>query len=117
LDGKLIVYSSEKVENGQMQAKMVVAPAEGGAPLYTFDTPYGLQAMRFTPDSKALAFMLTRNRATNIWEQPFTGGGLVQLTKFSSGDMFAFAWSRDGKQLAFSRGQRKTDVVMISNFH
>jgi serine/threonine protein kinase len=117
LDGKLIVYSSEKVENGQMQAKMVVAPAEGGAPLYTFDTPYGMQATRFTPDGKALAFMLTRNRATNIWEQPFTGGGLVQLTKFSSGDMFAFAWSRDGKQLAFSRGQRKTDVVKISNFH
>ncbi len=34
----------------------------------------------------------------------------------SSDDMFAFAWSHDGKQLAFSRGRRKTDVVMMSHF-
>jgi hypothetical protein len=30
--------------------------------------------------------------------------------------MFAFAWSRDGKHLAFSRGQQETDVVLMSNF-
>ena len=30
--------------------------------------------------------------------------------------MFAFSWSRDGKQLAFSRGQLKTDVILMSNF-
>ena len=45
-----------------------------------------------------------------------TGGPLVPLTHFSSEDMFAFAWSPDGKALAFSRGQRKTDVVMMSGF-
>ena len=100
-----------------MQSKLVVAPAEGGNPLYTFNTPYGLQSARFTPDSKALAFLLTRNRATNIWEQPLSGGEPVPLTKFTTGDMFAFAWSKDGKQLTFSRGQRKTDVVMMSNSH
>jgi WD40 repeat protein len=38
------------------------------------------------------------------------------VTHFPSGDMFAFSWSNDGKQLAFSRGSRKTDVVMMSNF-
>jgi Tol biopolymer transport system component len=76
-----------------------------------------MQSPQFTPDSKAIAYIITRNHATNIWEQPLAGGEPFQLTKFSSGDMFAFAWSRDGKQLAFSRGQRKTDVVMMSNFH
>lgn len=116
-DGKLVLYVSQKLVNGQMQSKLVVAPAEGGTPLHTFDTPYGLQAARFTPDGKAIAFLLTRNRATNIWEQPLAGGEPFQLTKFPSGDMFAFAWSKDGKQLAFSRGQRKTDVVMMSDFH
>jgi len=70
----------------------------------------------FTPDNKALAFMLTRNRATNIWAQPLAGTDPVQITHFTAGDMFAFAWSPDGKQLAFSRGQRKTDVVLMSNF-
>jgi Tol biopolymer transport system component len=78
--------------------------------------PYGMQSPRFTPDNKAIAFLLTRNRATNIWQQPLTGGPMVQITHFPSGDIFSFAWSKDGKKLAFSRGTRKTDVVMMSGF-
>ena len=116
-DGKLLVYGVQKIEGGNMTAKMVVALSTGGAPLKTFDVPFGMDSPRFTPDSKGVAFMLTRDRATNIWEQPLSGGPLVQLTHFTSGNMFAYAWSKDGNQLAFSRGQRKTDVVMMSNFH
>jgi Tol biopolymer transport system component len=115
-DGKLIFYASHKVEGASMQSKLVVAPAAGGAPLYTFDAPYGMRSAKFTPDNKAIAFLLTRNRATNIWKQPLAGGAPVQVTHFPSDDMFAFAWSNDGKQLAFSRGRRKTDVVMMSSF-
>ena len=116
-DHKLVLYKSQKVVNGQMQSKIVVASAEGGNPLYTFDSPYGVTGGRFTPDSKAIAFRLTRNRAGNIWEQRLSGGELVPVTKFTSDDMFAFAWSKDGKRLAFSRGQQKTDVVMMKDFH
>jgi Tol biopolymer transport system component len=116
-DGKLVVYSSQKIEGGSLRSQLVVAPADGGKPLYRFDAPYGLQSAQFTPDSKALAFLLTRNHATNVWKLPLAGTGLEQVTKFTSGDMFAFAWSKDGKQLAFSRGQNKTDVVMMSGFH
>ena len=115
-DGKMMFYTSQKVENGHLVAKLIVAPAGGGPPLYQFDPPYGIQAARFTPDGKAIAFMLTRNRATNIWEQPLAGGNPLQITKFDNGEMFAFAWSPDGKQLTFSRGARKSDVVMMSGF-
>jgi Tol biopolymer transport system component len=76
-----------------------------------------MQAIRFTPDSKGLSYMLKRDRATNLWIQPVKGGAPVQVTKFPNGEMFAYGWSTDGKQLAFSRGLRKTDVVMISNLH
>ena len=117
LDGKRIISGTQRVQNGQMEAKLIVAPTEGGKALYTFDAPYGLQGGRFTPDEKAIAFRLTRNRATNIWEQPLSGGEIYPLTKFTSEEMFAFAWSTDGKRLAFSRGLRKTDVVMMSGFH
>jgi Tol biopolymer transport system component len=75
-----------------------------------------MQSPKFSPEGKALAFMLTRKGATNVWEQPLSGGDPVPVTKFTSGEMFAFAWSKDGKQLAMSRGQRKSDVVMMSNF-
>jgi Tol biopolymer transport system component len=100
-----------------MQSKIFVTPADDqNKILHTFDTPYGFQAPRFTPDGKAIAFRLTRNRATNIWELPLSGSAPVPVTKFPTGDMFAFSWSWDGKHLAFSRGQVKTDVVLMSNF-
>jgi len=116
-DGKLALYGSQAFESGTVQSKLVVAPAEGGKPLYTFDAPYGVRQGRFTPEGKALTYLLTRNRATNIWEQPLAGGNPFQVTKFTSGEMFDYAWSKDAKQLAFSRGQSKTDVVMMSGFH
>jgi eukaryotic-like serine/threonine-protein kinase len=116
-DGKLVSFGSQRIENGNPQAQFVVAPATGGKALHTFDVPYGMQAPEFTPDSKSLAFLLSRNHATNIWKMPLDGKGLQQITKFTNGDMFSYAWSPDGKQLAFSRGQDKTDVVMMSGFH
>jgi eukaryotic-like serine/threonine-protein kinase len=116
-DGKLQVAAVEDFQNGNVRASLLVTPFGGGAPLYTFDVPYGLQSAQFTPDGKAIAYMLTRNLATNIWKQPLAGGAPVQITQFPSGRIFAFAWSKDGKQLALLRGQRKTDVVMMSNFH
>jgi Tol biopolymer transport system component/tRNA A-37 threonylcarbamoyl transferase component Bud32 len=115
-DGKLLFYSSQSIE-GALHAKFVVTPAnDSKTVLHELDIPYGMQAPRFTADGQAISFLLNRNRATNIWELPLSGGPPVELTKFTSGDMFAFSWSRDGKQLAFSRGQIKTDVIMMSNF-
>src|SRR5262249_28816553 len=115
-DGKLMFKGVESLEGGNFRASLIITPTAGGPPLHTFDVPYGMKGVRFTPDDKGISFLLTRDRATNVWVQPLSGGAPYQVTKFPSGDMFAFAWSHDGKQLAFSRGQRKTDVVMMSNF-
>jgi Tol biopolymer transport system component/tRNA A-37 threonylcarbamoyl transferase component Bud32 len=116
-DGKLLFYFWQKIEGSVMHAKFLVTPADDPKTiLYTLDVPYGMQYPRFTPDGKGIAFLLTRDRATNVWEQGLKDKAPRQLTKFSSGQMFAFDWSRDGKQLAFSRGQRKTDVILMSNF-
>jgi uncharacterized protein with WD repeat len=38
------------------------------------------------------------------------------MTNFDTGEIFNFAWSRDGKRLAIVRGSRSQDVVLISNF-
>jgi Tol biopolymer transport system component len=115
-DGKLMVTRRENFENGNLRSSLFVTATGGGPPLYTSDIPFGMQSLRFTPDNKAIAYTLTRNLATNLWKQPLSGGDPVQVTKFTSGQIFAYAWSQDGKQLAFLRGQRKSDVVMMSNF-
>ena len=115
-DGKLHFYFSQRVENGNWRGKLIVDTSDTHKQLAEFDVPYGMSNPRFTPDGKALAFLLTRKGATNIWMQRLTGGDPVPLTNFPSGDMFTFAWSKDGKQLAVSRGRLKSDVVMMSNF-
>jgi serine/threonine protein kinase/Tol biopolymer transport system component len=116
-DGKMLFYTSQEIKSGAMSARLIIKAIPSGPLLHDFEVPYGMQSAQFTPDGKAIAFVLTRNHAANIWKQPFKGGNPVQVSKFSSGHIFAFAWSRVGKQLAFSRGQNKSDVVMMSNFH
>jgi eukaryotic-like serine/threonine-protein kinase len=114
-DGKFIAYSFE--EGAPVpQLKIAVMPAAGGSPQYVFPTPSGASGFRWSPDGKALQFALTRNGAGNIWEQPLSGGDPHQFTHFPSGLIFDFSWSRDGKQLLLSRGDRASDVVMISKF-
>ncbi len=116
-DGKLMFLTLQKIESGAMHAKLLVTPASDSKTiLHTFDTPYGMQSPQFTPDGKAIAFLLTRNHATNIWEQRLSERAPSQLTTFGSGEMFAFNWSGDGKQLAYSRGQRKTNVILMRSF-
>ena len=71
--------------------------------------------MRWTPDSRALAYIDPR-RNFNIESQPVDGDPPSQLTNFDTDRIFRFAWSRDGKQLAMTRGNVSRDVVLISNF-
>ena len=39
----------------------------------------------------------------------------VQVTNFTDGTIFNFAWSADGKELFVSRGDITSDVVLINN--
>jgi Tol biopolymer transport system component len=62
-----------------------------------------------------LTYPTDEGLAYNLWDQPLDGGPPRQITDFKEGDIFAFAWSRDGKRLAIVRGSRSNDIVMISN--
>jgi Tol biopolymer transport system component/predicted Ser/Thr protein kinase len=96
--------------------KVGVLPASGGSLRFVGQLPIGPGGLRWSPDGKGLQYVLTRSGATNVWEQPLAGGDPHQVTRFASGQIFAFAWSRDGKQLLLSRGNESSDVILISNF-
>ena len=51
-----------------------------------------------------------------LWEQPVAGGPPRQLTKFTSGRIFNFAYTPDRKRLFLARGTRTGDVVLIRDF-
>jgi Tol biopolymer transport system component len=114
-DGKRVAYNFQE-GTPVPQPKLAIVRAEGGSPLKVFVTPSGSREMRWSPDGRGLQYLLTRHGATNVWEQPLAGGEPRQITKFTSGLIFGFAWSRDGKQLFLAKGNQTSDVVLISNF-
>lgn len=71
---------------------------------------------RWSTDGRAVSYIDTRGGISNIWSLPIDGSPPKQLTDFNTGQIFAFDWSRAGKQLAVSRGTINNDVVLISNF-
>jgi Tol biopolymer transport system component len=92
-----------------------VIPVDGSQPANIFRVPGGIEDPRWSPDGKGLQYLLTRDGATNIWEQSLVGGEPKQLTKFSSGRIFDFNWSSDRGRLLLTRGNINTNVVLLRN--
>jgi Tol biopolymer transport system component len=115
-DGQWIAYEYQEGSPVPLQ-KIAVIPAAGGSPLHVFGWPTGAHGLRWSPNQKGVQYLLTKNGATNVWEQPLAGGALRQITNFTSGSIFDFSWTRDGKQLLLAKGENTSDVVLISNFH
>jgi Tol biopolymer transport system component len=70
-------------------------------------------SFRFTPDGKALAFVVEEKGVDNIWLQPVDGSKGHQFTDFKSEEITGFRWSPDGKQLALVRHHSSSDVILL----
>jgi DNA-binding winged helix-turn-helix (wHTH) protein/Tol biopolymer transport system component len=116
-DGKLLAYPFEQYLPVP-KMKLAVVSTDGAAPPKVLNAPgsvFGELSLSWSADGKALQYLQTRNGATNLWQQPVAGGKPVQLTRFPSGEIFRFSWSRDRQRLLFTRGSTTSDVVLLSN--
>jgi len=97
-------------------ARWVVMSSEGTR-LRHFDVPIdstiGMMPV-WAPDESGLDYVVTSNGVSNIWRQPLTGGPRRPITKFRTGKIFSFAWSRDGRWLSLGSGVNRSDVVVMS---
>jgi DNA-binding winged helix-turn-helix (wHTH) protein/Tol biopolymer transport system component len=114
-DGRFIAYPYTRYSTPPKGWALVVIPANGGPPVKTFQVPGSSWGTRWSPQGTGLQYLLTQNGTTNIWEQPLAGGDPKQITKFTSGRIFDFNWTADGKQLLVTRGEVSSDVVLLSN--
>ena len=97
--------------------KLAVIAIAGGVLLKVFDLPAGVTfryGTRWTPDGAAVAY---RDWVNGIWSQPIDGGPPQRLPGLPEEKLFAYSWSPDGKQFAFTRGSEIRDVVVMHNFH
>ena len=114
-DGEKIACWYRSEPNARWQ--IAIIPISGGEPEKVFDVPPTADTpipIRWMPDGSGISFVATRFGTSNIWVQPLNGGEPRQLTNFDSTQISWFDWSRDGKQLACSRGTVTSDVVLIN---
>src|SRR5882672_1605013 len=115
-DGKLLAVL--KTRQAQPSTYMAIIPFGGGPPVKELDLPFPNFAVppTWSRDGRGLIYLDSRAGAGNLWLQPLAGGTPRQLTNFTSEQIYSFAWSPDGKQLAAARGATSSDVVLIRNF-
>jgi Tol biopolymer transport system component len=115
-DGKLLAYPYTQFGRVPSEGwKVAVLPFDGGPTLKQLDFPGGMFGVKWSPSGKGLQYLLTRNGATNLWEQPLAGGKPKQVTRFASGQIFHFNWSLDHTRLLLTRGNVISDAVLLSN--
>jgi Tol biopolymer transport system component/DNA-binding winged helix-turn-helix (wHTH) protein len=109
-DGKLLAITSFEEKTGWGEN---VVPVEGGEPVKV--AQLSATRLQWTPDSKFILYIDSKNGVSNLWSQSVKGGPPRQITDFTSGLIFDFAISRDGKQLLLARGSISSDVILINN--
>jgi Tol biopolymer transport system component len=114
-DGEWIAYVHQEGEPVP-ELKISIVPANGGDARYVFSAPRDASTLRWSPDGGGVQYLTTKSGATNVWEQRLTGGEPRPFTSFSSGRIFDFSWTHDGRQLLLAKGELTSDVVLISNF-
>lgn len=114
-DGKKVAF---QYFGGGKRATLGSIPIEGGQITDVAELQQRIFGrLRWTPDGSAIAYDMERGGTQNIWAVPLAGGAAKQLTDLKDQNLiFSFDWSKDGKQLALSRGTQVNDVVLISNF-
>ena len=123
-EGKRIAYVAAPegpVDNPSSPSRsqpnqLKVISFDGGSLMHQFDWPASAWRPRWAPQGDAIDYILTRNGVSNMWQQHLAGGPPKQITHFDSGEIFDFEWSRDGRQLALTRGSENSDVILMSNF-
>jgi hypothetical protein len=67
-------------------------------------------------DNRYVAFGDIRTEASNLWAHPAIGSGPEkQITHFTSGVVWNFKDSPDGKLVALSRGTNQSDAVLFTS--
>ena len=102
-DGRFVAYGVREADFAQdaFVTRLWLAPTVGGAPYPLTAAGKSAGTVRFSPDGRFIGFLSAREGDKDqIFVIGAEGGEAIRLTK-SETAVADFAWSRDGKQIAF----------------
>jgi Tol biopolymer transport system component len=117
-DGTHVLFSFIDAKLGEKRrAGILTLDRNPTAPIIYPEPAPSFAAIRdghWIPGELTLSYVDARSGAPNIWTWSLDGEQQRQITHFSTGRIFSFAWAPDGSKLAISRGAVSSDLVLFS---
>jgi eukaryotic-like serine/threonine-protein kinase len=118
-DGRLLAFTyPESQDPNAPPNRIAVVPFEGGPIQKTFQFSSSgtvITIAQWSLDGKSILYTTSVNNVSNVWRQSLDGGPPTQVTNFNDLFMTGYAWSRDGKQLACTRGALVRDAILVTD--
>ena len=115
-DGTLLAIFSVRVAAGRPVKKVALVSLDAGSKpkerLLDPD-PRAAGPLEFTPDGKAVVYLVRESGTDNLWLQPMDGSGGRQITNFLADSIVQFQFSPDGKNLGILRAHNDSEVVLL----
>lgn len=119
-DGKsLACFNSRKnpvIDWSKHNAEIAVIPVDNPEQVRFIQADGNRHPLHFSPDGRSLEFTANVGSESMIVRQPIDGAAPKPIVRVTNEVIFNFAWSKDGKTLALSRGQQLRDAVLLSDF-
>lgn len=117
-DGKLLAFLPSILDAATQTSsvKLVLVNLDANTkttPRLVDVDPRAGQHIQFTPDGKAVTYVIKESGVDNLWIQPLDGTRGRQITYFSSDYIDRFQYSPDGKSLAIEHLRIESDVVLL----
>ena len=101
---------------GSASRRLLVIPFIGGQPLKSFPIPetalLGRQRILWSPDGKSIFY---RAAEQGLLQQGLDQAGPQHVSGFDALPLHNFAWSFDGKNLAFASGPAVQEIILIES--
>ncbi len=101
---------------GQFNAEMAVVAVEDATVIKVFPVSMIPPIRRFSPGGKSIDWIYAATEGTQIVRQAVDESKPTPIYTAQEGEIFNFAWSKNGKQLAIAIGQQYKDAVLLTDF-